>query len=40
MAEANRRGAQRKMSAAGESLYRVLGLEKGATAADIKKAYR
>ncbi|KAK2826582.1 hypothetical protein Q5P01_020796 [Channa striata] len=31
---------QRKMSTAGESLYRVLGLEKGASAEDIKKAYR
>ncbi|XP_077409779.1 dnaJ (Hsp40) homolog, subfamily C, member 5 gamma a isoform X1 [Vanacampus margaritifer] len=32
--------AQRKMSTAGESVYKVLGLEKGATAEDIKKAYR
>lgn len=40
MADANSRATQRKMSAAGESLYKVLGLEKGATAADIKKAYR
>ncbi|XP_072296153.1 dnaJ (Hsp40) homolog, subfamily C, member 5 gamma a isoform X1 [Eucyclogobius newberryi] len=31
---------QRKMSTAGESVYRVLGLEKGATPEDIKKAYR
>lgn len=31
---------QRKMSTAGESLYKVLGLEKGATAEDIKKSYR
>ncbi|KAF0023877.1 hypothetical protein F2P81_024507 [Scophthalmus maximus] len=28
------------MSTAGESVYKVLGLEKGATAEDIKKAYR
>ncbi|CAL1576185.1 unnamed protein product [Knipowitschia caucasica] len=32
--------AQRKMSTAGESLYRALGLEKGATPEQIKKAYR
>ncbi|XP_073339168.1 dnaJ (Hsp40) homolog, subfamily C, member 5 gamma b isoform X2 [Pagrus major] len=32
--------AQRKMSTAGDSLYKVLGLEKGATPEDIKKAYR
>ncbi|XP_077366612.1 dnaJ (Hsp40) homolog, subfamily C, member 5 gamma a isoform X2 [Festucalex cinctus] len=32
--------AQRKMSTAGESVYKVLGLEKGASAEDIKKAYR
>ncbi|XP_067406628.1 dnaJ homolog subfamily C member 5G isoform X1 [Emydura macquarii macquarii] len=31
---------QRKMSRAGESLYRVLGLEKGASSEEIKKAYR
>ncbi|XP_061610187.1 dnaJ (Hsp40) homolog, subfamily C, member 5 gamma a isoform X1 [Phyllopteryx taeniolatus] len=31
---------QRKMSTAGESVYQVLGLEKGASAEDIKKAYR
>ena len=31
---------QRKMSTAGESLYKVLGLEKGASLEDIKKAYR
>ncbi|KAM3871175.1 dnaJ (Hsp40) homolog, subfamily C, member 5 gamma b [Diretmus argenteus] len=31
---------QRKMSTAGDSLYKVLGLEKGATAEEIKKAYR
>ncbi|XP_043931400.1 dnaJ homolog subfamily C member 5G isoform X2 [Protopterus annectens] len=31
---------QRKMSRAGESLYEVLGLKKGATQEDIKKAYR
>ncbi|XP_026161489.1 dnaJ (Hsp40) homolog, subfamily C, member 5 gamma b isoform X3 [Mastacembelus armatus] len=31
---------QRKMSTAGDSLYKVLGLEKGASAEDIKKAYR
>ncbi|XP_067336423.1 dnaJ (Hsp40) homolog, subfamily C, member 5 gamma b isoform X1 [Channa argus] len=31
---------QRKMSTAGESLYRVLGLEKGASSEEIKKAYR
>ncbi|KAJ0008589.1 hypothetical protein NQD34_016004 [Periophthalmus magnuspinnatus] len=31
---------QRKMSTAGDSLYKVLGLEKGATQDEIKKAYR
>ncbi|XP_055041567.1 dnaJ (Hsp40) homolog, subfamily C, member 5 gamma a isoform X1 [Misgurnus anguillicaudatus] len=31
---------QRKMSTAGESLYKVLGLEKGASGEDIKRAYR
>ncbi|KAM9341458.1 dnaJ (Hsp40) homolog, subfamily C, member 5 gamma b isoform 1-T1 [Symphorus nematophorus] len=31
---------QRKMSTAGDSLYKVLGLEKGATPEEIKKAYR
>ncbi|KAL0969808.1 hypothetical protein UPYG_G00232560 [Umbra pygmaea] len=31
---------QRKMSTAGESLYKILGLEKGASAEEIKKAYR
>ncbi|KAL8184178.1 UNVERIFIED_CONTAM: DnaJ subfamily C member 5 [Gekko kuhli] len=31
---------QRKMSRAGESLYHILGLEKGASSEDIKKAYR
>lgn len=31
---------QRKLSTAGDSLYKVLGLEKGASAEDIKKAYR
>ncbi|XP_078506212.1 dnaJ homolog subfamily C member 5G isoform X2 [Lissotriton helveticus] len=30
----------RKMSRTGESLYKVLGLEKGASADDIKKSYR
>lgn len=38
MTDANR--PQRKLSRAGVSLYRTLGLEKGATAEDIKKAYR
>ncbi|KAG7465704.1 hypothetical protein MATL_G00156400 [Megalops atlanticus] len=38
MAEPNR--PQRKMSTAGDSLYKVLGLEKGASPEDIKKAYR
>ncbi|XP_029349053.1 dnaJ (Hsp40) homolog, subfamily C, member 5 gamma b isoform X2 [Echeneis naucrates] len=32
--------AQRKMSRAGDSLYNVLGLEKGASPEEIKKAYR
>ncbi|XP_051238682.1 dnaJ (Hsp40) homolog, subfamily C, member 5 gamma b isoform X1 [Dicentrarchus labrax] len=32
--------AQRKMSTAGVSLYKVLGLEKGASHEEIKKAYR
>lgn len=31
---------QRAMSTAGESLYKVLGLEKGASPVEIKKAYR
>lgn len=31
---------QRKLSTAGDSLYKVLGLEKGASADEIKKAYR
>uniref|UniRef100_A0A3B5L3M5 DnaJ (Hsp40) homolog, subfamily C, member 5 gamma b n=1 Tax=Xiphophorus couchianus TaxID=32473 RepID=A0A3B5L3M5_9TELE len=31
---------QRKMSRAGESLYGALGLEKGATPDEIKRAYR
>nr|XP_046268823.1 dnaJ (Hsp40) homolog, subfamily C, member 5 gamma b isoform X2 [Scatophagus argus] len=31
---------QRKMSRAGESLYKVLNLEKGASPEEIKKAYR
>lgn len=31
---------QRKMSTAGDSLYRILGLEKGASQDQIKKAYR
>ncbi|XP_020787377.1 dnaJ (Hsp40) homolog, subfamily C, member 5 gamma b isoform X2 [Boleophthalmus pectinirostris] len=31
---------QRKMSTAGDSLYKVLGLEKGATQDEIKRAYR
>ncbi|XP_053239933.1 dnaJ homolog subfamily C member 5G isoform X2 [Podarcis raffonei] len=38
MADAGR--PQRKMSRAGESLYCILGLEKGASSEDIKKAYR
>lgn len=40
MAEPNSARGQRKMSTAGESVYKVLGLEKGASAEDIKKAYR
>ncbi|XP_019909562.1 dnaJ (Hsp40) homolog, subfamily C, member 5 gamma b isoform X2 [Esox lucius] len=39
MAEPNQR-PQRKMSTAGSSLYQILGLEKGASAEEIKKAYR
>ncbi|XP_070834608.1 dnaJ (Hsp40) homolog, subfamily C, member 5 gamma b isoform X3 [Chaetodon trifascialis] len=31
---------QRKMSTAGDSLYKVLGLEKGASPEEIKRAYR
>ncbi|XP_041828428.1 dnaJ (Hsp40) homolog, subfamily C, member 5 gamma b isoform X2 [Melanotaenia boesemani] len=38
MAESHTR--PRKMSKAGESLYNVLGLEKGATPDEIKRAYR
>ncbi|NXW51792.1 DNJC5 protein, partial [Nyctiprogne leucopyga] len=38
MAEAGR--PQRKLSRVGESLYRVLGLEKGSSPEEIKKAYR
>ncbi|KAM4625365.1 dnaJ homolog subfamily C member 5-like isoform 2-T2 [Polymixia lowei] len=38
MEEPNR--PQRKMSTAGDSLYKILGLEKGASAEEIKKAYR
>ncbi|XP_050565630.1 dnaJ homolog subfamily C member 5G isoform X1 [Cygnus atratus] len=38
MAEPGR--AQRKLSRVGESLYRVLGLEKGSSPEEIKKAYR
>ncbi|XP_076128105.1 dnaJ (Hsp40) homolog, subfamily C, member 5 gamma a [Alosa pseudoharengus] len=39
MAEPNR-PPQRKLSTSGDSLYKVLGLEKGASADDIKRAYR
>lgn len=38
MADTNR--TQRKLSTAGQSLYVTLGLEKGASAEDLKKAYR
>ncbi|KAI7805048.1 dnaJ (Hsp40) homolog, subfamily C, member 5 gamma b [Triplophysa rosa] len=38
MADTNR--PQRKLSTAGQSLYVTLGLEKGASAEDLKKAYR
>ncbi|XP_031435577.1 dnaJ (Hsp40) homolog, subfamily C, member 5 gamma b [Clupea harengus] len=38
MEEPNR--PQRKLSAAGESLYQILGVQKGASDDDIKKAYR
>ncbi|XP_048841105.1 dnaJ (Hsp40) homolog, subfamily C, member 5 gamma a isoform X2 [Brienomyrus brachyistius] len=38
MAEPSR--PQRKMSTMGDSLYKTLGLEKGASAEDIKRAYR
>uniref|UniRef100_A0A3Q3Q774 J domain-containing protein n=1 Tax=Monopterus albus TaxID=43700 RepID=A0A3Q3Q774_MONAL len=40
MAEPSSSCPQRKMSTAGESMYKVLGLEKGASAEDIKGAYR
>lgn len=40
MADSSSSRPQRKMSTAGESVYKVLGLEKGASAEDIKKAYR
>ncbi|KAG5857241.1 dnaJ homolog subfamily C member 5-like [Anguilla rostrata] len=39
MADPNR-PPQRKMSTAGDSLYKILGLEKGASTEDIKRAYR
>ncbi|KAJ8288582.1 hypothetical protein COCON_G00012410 [Conger conger] len=39
MADPNR-PTQRKMSTAGDSLYEILGLEKGASTEDIKRAYR
>lgn len=32
--------AQRTLSTAGESLYKTLELEKGASSEEIKKAYR
>lgn len=38
MAEPGR--PQRKLSRVGESLYRVLGLEKGSSPEEIKRAYR
>ncbi|KAM9355632.1 dnaJ (Hsp40) homolog, subfamily C, member 5 gamma b isoform 2-T2 [Pholidichthys leucotaenia] len=38
MEERNR--PQRQMSTAGDSLYKVLGLEKGASPEEIKRAYR
>lgn len=38
MAEPGR--PQRKLSRVGESLYRVLGLQKGSSPEEIKKAYR
>lgn len=40
MADPSAARPQRKMSTSGESVYKVLGLQKGATAEDIKKAYR
>uniref|UniRef100_A0A096M1F4 DnaJ (Hsp40) homolog, subfamily C, member 5 gamma a n=1 Tax=Poecilia formosa TaxID=48698 RepID=A0A096M1F4_POEFO len=40
MAEHNPARPQRKMSTSGETVYKVLGLEKGASAEEIKKAYR
>uniref|UniRef100_A0A1A8MIF4 DnaJ (Hsp40) homolog, subfamily C, member 5 gamma a n=1 Tax=Nothobranchius pienaari TaxID=704102 RepID=A0A1A8MIF4_9TELE len=40
MAEPNPPRPQRKMSTSGESVYKVLGLEKGASTEEIKKAYR
>ncbi|XP_043962344.1 dnaJ (Hsp40) homolog, subfamily C, member 5 gamma a isoform X1 [Gambusia affinis] len=40
MAEQNSARPQRKMSTSGETVYKVLGLEKGASAEEIKKAYR
>ncbi|XP_041668373.1 dnaJ (Hsp40) homolog, subfamily C, member 5 gamma b isoform X1 [Cheilinus undulatus] len=36
----NQNRPQRSLSTAGDSLYQVLGLEKGATPEEIKKAYR
>ncbi|XP_052009769.1 dnaJ homolog subfamily C member 5-like [Xyrauchen texanus] len=38
MTDANK--PQRKLSRAGDSLYKTLGLEKGASSEEIKKAYR
>lgn len=38
MEEPNR--PQRKLSRAGETLYQILGVQKGASEDEIKKAYR
>lgn len=40
MAQSEPNRPQRKMSTAGESLFQILGLNKGASAEEIKKAYR
>ncbi|KAM9842200.1 dnaJ (Hsp40) homolog, subfamily C, member 5 gamma b isoform 2-T3 [Aulostomus maculatus] len=40
MEDSSRAQQQHRMSTSGDSLYKILGLEKGASPQDIKKAYR